>query len=265
MDRKWITPRLRFQILNRDNFECQYCWLKAGNWVQLQIDHKISIKDWWDNSIWNLITSCFECNIWKWSSSIDTKTNKVENLLWKQKLEANVKKKIDDFFKRWNEQDLWTIDSNTVALLSILYQNVYWEKSIDWTLSVAAFTASTRTSKKWVYKCSLLNKEFKLPISDLSINKYKKIFKEWWKFCDYVLDWIWCENNYWDLNDYFLNKELDWDLLNDKQWADHMDYCQRLNYILTELALTEFVDLFKNDFVLKKYWYYYKDIKNSII
>ena len=53
--------KLRFQILQRDNFTCQYCGRKAPD-VILQIDHKYPkskggklIKD-------NLITACVDCN-----------------------------------------------------------------------------------------------------------------------------------------------------------------------------------------------------------
>ena len=56
--------RLRFEILKRDSFTCQYCGRKAPD-VELHVDHKypkskggLSIKG-------NYITACMECNIGK--------------------------------------------------------------------------------------------------------------------------------------------------------------------------------------------------------
>ena len=56
--------RLRFKILKRDNFTCQYCGRKSPN-VKLHIDHfypKSKGGKYIEN---NLITSCADCNIGK--------------------------------------------------------------------------------------------------------------------------------------------------------------------------------------------------------
>lgn len=68
-DVRIVNPKLRFKILNRDKFTCQYCWIKWWD-VLLQIDHIIPWSKWWKTIEENLITSCFECNIWKWDSLI---------------------------------------------------------------------------------------------------------------------------------------------------------------------------------------------------
>lgn len=57
-----INKRLRFTVLLRDNFTCQYCGRKAPD-VVLQVDHKQSFRDGGKTVIDNLITSCWECNI----------------------------------------------------------------------------------------------------------------------------------------------------------------------------------------------------------
>lgn len=118
MQRKQLNPKKRFLILNRDNFTCQYCWLPAWQGVQLQIDHKIPISKGWDDSLKNLITSCFECNIWKWD--MDEKT--IETI--KENTEKNdiTKKEINAFFKLWNEEGYWSIDKNTTVLLSVYFK-----------------------------------------------------------------------------------------------------------------------------------------------
>lgn len=61
MKRTPINKKLRFEILKRDNFTCQYCGKQPPD-VILEIDHILPVKEGGDNSIENLITSCKECN-----------------------------------------------------------------------------------------------------------------------------------------------------------------------------------------------------------
>ena len=56
--------RLRFEVLQRDNFTCQYCGRKAPD-VILQIDHYIPKSKGGKNEKNNYKTACIECNIGK--------------------------------------------------------------------------------------------------------------------------------------------------------------------------------------------------------
>jgi len=58
-----IRLRLRFKILQRDNFTCQYCGRKAPD-VELQIDHKYpkSKNNNYKYKPKDLITACSDCN-----------------------------------------------------------------------------------------------------------------------------------------------------------------------------------------------------------
>lgn len=56
--------KLRFEILKRDKFTCQYCGSKAPN-VKLQVDHIIPISKGGITEIDNLICACEECNLGK--------------------------------------------------------------------------------------------------------------------------------------------------------------------------------------------------------
>jgi len=60
---------LRWQVLERDNFTCQYCGQHAPN-VQLEVDHVIPVSEGGDNSLDNLKTSCYACNRGKSGLSI---------------------------------------------------------------------------------------------------------------------------------------------------------------------------------------------------
>lgn len=65
--RKNINNSLRYDIMKRDNFKCQYCGASPAkdSDVELQIDHIIPVSKGGDNSIDNLKTICNHCNIGK--------------------------------------------------------------------------------------------------------------------------------------------------------------------------------------------------------
>lgn len=58
--------RMRFEILKRDGFQCQYCGRSPKiDGCKLVIDHIIPRAKGGLNEIFNLITSCQECNLGK--------------------------------------------------------------------------------------------------------------------------------------------------------------------------------------------------------
>jgi hypothetical protein len=59
--RRGINPKLRYQILKRDNFSCVLCGKTAKDDL-LQIDHIIPVVKGGKNEIDNLRTLCRECN-----------------------------------------------------------------------------------------------------------------------------------------------------------------------------------------------------------
>lgn len=69
VDRKDIGKKIRFEVFKRDKFTCQYCGKKAPD-VILNVDHIHPVVDGGDNSIINLITSCFGCNSGKGARKI---------------------------------------------------------------------------------------------------------------------------------------------------------------------------------------------------
>jgi 5-methylcytosine-specific restriction endonuclease McrA len=68
--RKSIPPKLRFQILKRDNYTCIYCGKSSTDGAELHVDHKTSIKDGGTDDPDNLVTSCTACNFGKGADSI---------------------------------------------------------------------------------------------------------------------------------------------------------------------------------------------------
>lgn len=61
MERKKLPKSVRFEVLKRDSFTCQYCGREAPD-VILEIDHIIPVSKGGDDSIMNLVTSCRDCN-----------------------------------------------------------------------------------------------------------------------------------------------------------------------------------------------------------
>ncbi|KKN28543.1 hypothetical protein LCGC14_0853100 [marine sediment metagenome] len=53
--------KLRWKILYRDKYTCQYCGQAAPN-VQLEVDHIIPLSEGGADDDTNLITSCWACN-----------------------------------------------------------------------------------------------------------------------------------------------------------------------------------------------------------
>lgn len=61
---KWL--KLRFEVLKRDNFTCQYCGRNVvDDKIKLHCDHIIPVSKNGTDELDNLITSCMECNLGK--------------------------------------------------------------------------------------------------------------------------------------------------------------------------------------------------------
>ena len=67
---KLVTAKLRFDILTRDKFSCQYCGAGVGQGVTLHVDHKIPRSNGGLTEESNLITACWWCNLGKSDTNI---------------------------------------------------------------------------------------------------------------------------------------------------------------------------------------------------
>ena len=72
MARKALTKKTRFEVFKRDSFTCQYCGRSAPD-IILNVDHMIPVASGGDNSVLNLVTSCFDCNSGKSDRKLDDK------------------------------------------------------------------------------------------------------------------------------------------------------------------------------------------------
>lgn len=78
------TPylKMRFKILVRDEFTCQYCGRGVKDKIKLEVDHIKPFSKGGTNTINNLITSCLECN------------NGKKDILLSQRLERKLKESL---------------------------------------------------------------------------------------------------------------------------------------------------------------------------
>lgn len=57
--------KIRFVILERDNFTCQYCGRTPQDGAKLAVDHREPMSKGGGDNFGNLITSCLVCNLGK--------------------------------------------------------------------------------------------------------------------------------------------------------------------------------------------------------
>lgn len=67
--RRSLPKRVRFKVLRRDGFTCNYCGRSAPD-VRLHVDHKVSVADGGSDELSNLVTACASCNLGKGAESI---------------------------------------------------------------------------------------------------------------------------------------------------------------------------------------------------
>lgn len=65
-----VSPRTRFNVLKRDQYQCQICGRKTGDGVSLHVDHKVPRARGGEASDANLWTLCSQCNLGKGAESL---------------------------------------------------------------------------------------------------------------------------------------------------------------------------------------------------
>ena len=122
-ERKPLSKKLRFAILNRDNFTCQYCGRKAPD-VKLEIDHIVPVAKGGKTEFENLITACHDCNSGK----------KAESLIRPTTIES-ADLLIEEYQKAETALRKFNIAKRLLSLYSdkqILAMVIMWESCIGW-------------------------------------------------------------------------------------------------------------------------------------
>ena len=85
--RKCINSRLRYVVLQRDNFKCVLCGNGAKEGIRLEVDHIIGKIEGGTNDLENLRTLCGACNLGRWNVEQKDKWRTTRN--WPKDIKNN--------------------------------------------------------------------------------------------------------------------------------------------------------------------------------
>lgn len=158
--RRAIPKRVRFEVLKRDSFKCQYCGAAAPD-VLLQIDHIHPVVEGGDNDITNLITSCVACNSGKSDKTLDDKTAVIK-----------ARNQIEDLQTRREQLEMmmeWKEGLRDIALETIDRLCGYWEAyTPGWSVNANG----RKNLQKWLGKYSV---EELTQAMDVAATQYLKV------------------------------------------------------------------------------------------
>ena len=128
--RKAISKKMRFEVLKRDRFTCQYCGKQSPS-VVLHLDHIKPVSKGGKNTLLNLVTSCVDCNLGKGARELSD-----ESELEKQKAHLSDLAEKQDQIKMmidWRES---MIDSDELLVTSVV--KVIDKHLVNWSMSASS-------------------------------------------------------------------------------------------------------------------------------
>jgi hypothetical protein len=141
--RKSIPKSIRFEVLKRDKFTCQYCGNSAPD-VILHIDHIDPVANDGRNDVINLITSCEGCNL-----------GKSDKLLSDDSAIKKAKNQLDELQERREQLEMmmeWQRGLRDLAEDTITEVCRYWE---DLAPGFSVNDNGKMNIKKWMRRFSL--------------------------------------------------------------------------------------------------------------
>lgn len=162
--RKSLSKRIRFEVFKRDKFTCQYCGKSAPD-VVLEVDHVKPVSRGGTNDIFNLVTSCFECNRGK--TNIELSDETAVKKQQKQIQELSEKEEQLRMILEWRN-NLKVIDNQYVDAVALLFS-----ENTDWNVS----EFGKKKIHKWIKEFSLNDV---LEAAEISIERYYDGTEESW-------------------------------------------------------------------------------------
>lgn len=135
--RKSISKKARFDVFKRDGFCCQYCGNKPPQ-TTLEIDHIDPVANGGDNSIANLVTSCFDCNRGKSDRLL---TAVPDSLSEKAKRIKECEEQLAEYRKIINAQSE-RIETDCWSVIHAMFGQETNSLRTDWFSSVKKFVSS---------------------------------------------------------------------------------------------------------------------------
>lgn len=138
-----ISASVRFDVLKRDRFTCQYCGAGAPD-VVLHVDHKEPVAHGGKNHSQNLITACRDCNLGKGSgllgvSSADRKA--IGKIRWRF-VPPGDGPKIRRRLEGWLEASSAPVSLMTLAASASTswgaFADLYWDSVAEYWAALAA-------------------------------------------------------------------------------------------------------------------------------
>lgn len=128
-NRKPISKKMRFEVLKRDSFTCQYCGKMPPD-TTLHIDHIKPVSKGGKNTMLNLVTSCVDCNLGK--SDVELSDDSAVKKQQAQLAELAERKSQIEMMVSWRESlleaDELLVDSAEKLVNKYLEEN---EKSVS--------------------------------------------------------------------------------------------------------------------------------------
>ena len=163
-ERKTISKKIRFEVLKRDKFTCQYCGASAPS-VVLEIDHIKPVSKGGKNDLLNLVTSCKDCNRGK--SNIELSDDSVLKKQQEQLQELADRKEQLEMMLEWRESLNQLEDDYVDAVVDL------FDMQTDWSVS----DTGRRKIKKWIKDFSLNEV---LDATQIAIDTYYQDTEESW-------------------------------------------------------------------------------------
>jgi hypothetical protein len=115
-----LSKKVRFEVLKRDSFTCEYCGRKAPN-VLLHVDHIKPISKGGTNDILNLVTACEDCNSGKSNRELSDTTVIEQRRKQSEELQKRLEQK--EMLIKWQEE-LTNIEKQTIKRISKFWNNL---------------------------------------------------------------------------------------------------------------------------------------------
>jgi hypothetical protein len=85
--RQGLSKAIRFDVMNRDGFQCQYCGGRPPD-VALHVDHRKPVADGGTDDLNNLVTACDVCNLGKSDKPLKSRQDRSVGLVGKWFMEV---------------------------------------------------------------------------------------------------------------------------------------------------------------------------------
>ena len=136
-ERKGITKSTRFEVFKRDKFKCQYCGRTAPD-VILEVDHILPVAEGGGNDLFNLITSCRDCNRGKGKKKLDDESSikkKTEELAL-----MAVRKEQMEMMLEWKKELISFKDETASIVINYVNKNAVQEEFEEGTFDFNLMT-----------------------------------------------------------------------------------------------------------------------------